>query len=294
MQLAGLQACRVCGGHPKPVGYVRGRLVRRNFGLARCASCGYGFVIDPETDLDAIYTPAYYRGQGADPLVDYLFELEDPERSIRVHEWRGVVKLVDSLVTGGVPGARWLDFGCGAGGLIRYASNRGTNVVGFDQGWIVERARAAGIPILDDDELDRCAKTFDVVTAIEVLEHIADPLDVLGKIRRLLRPGGLFFYTTGNAEPYADRLAQWRYVVPEIHVSFFEPRTLELALRKTGFRPETGGMRPGYAEIIKFKVLKNLRVRRSSLMTDLLPATPLAALADRRARVTAHPIAWAV
>ena len=76
-----------------------------------------------------------------------------------------------------------------------------------------------------------------MVTAIEVIEHTLDPLAELRTIRGLLRPGGLLFLTTGNAAPFASDLLRWSYIVPEIHVSFFEPDTLERALVKCGFRP---------------------------------------------------------
>src|SRR5262249_15253268 len=129
---------------------------------------------------------------------------------------------------------------------------------------------------------------------IEVLEHTVDPVAELRRLRALLRPGGLLFLTTGNADPFADRLTSWSYVIPEIHVSFFEPRTLEHAMRESGFRPANADLDGGFDDILKFKVLKNLKIRRRNLVTDFLPAAPLAAAAERRVRLREHPVGWAI
>ena len=164
---------------------------------------------------------------------------------------------------------------------------------GFEEGSIAAAARERGITVLSADELEEREGTFSVVTAIEVLEHTIDPVAELGRIRRLLRPGGLLFLTTGNAAPFAAKLERWSYVVPEIHVSFFEPATLEIAMRKAGFRPERIHHDGGFDEILKFKVLKNLRIRRRNVLTDLLPAAPVAAVAERKVRLSEHPVGWA-
>jgi hypothetical protein len=52
--------------------------------------------------------------------------------------------------------------------------------------------------------------------------------------------------------------------------------------------------RGGFEQILKYKVLKNLRVRRRNPLTDLVPARPVARLADRRTRLSRHPVGWAV
>jgi 2-polyprenyl-3-methyl-5-hydroxy-6-metoxy-1,4-benzoquinol methylase len=198
----------------QPWGSKAGRDDPGPFHLRHCPRCHYSCVANPRTDYDAIYSAAYYQGQGIDPLVDYVFELEHPRETIRQYEWRGVLRAVRSLVEV-TPRTRWLDYGCGNGGLLRYCREAtGCDVAGHDEGWIRDRAAHAGIPILDAEELDARAGTYDVVTAIEVLEHLVDPLEGLQSIRRLLRPGGLFFYTTGNAEPFRDRLTSWDYVSP--------------------------------------------------------------------------------
>ncbi len=90
-----------------------------------------------------------------------------------------------------------------------------------------------------------------------------------------------------------SKLTRWRYVLPEIDISFFEPRTLERALQASGFLAERRDLGPGFAEILKFKVLKTLHVRRRSALTDALPASLLAAPADRLTRLSAHPVGWA-
>jgi cyclopropane fatty-acyl-phospholipid synthase-like methyltransferase len=263
------------------------------FVLRHCPACHFSFVANPWTDYAAIYSEAYYAGKGADPLVDYEFELDFPAVTIRRHEWRGITAAVASL-TPLTATTTWLDFGCGNGSLVRYCqTNNLCRAFGFEEGASGNHARRAGVTLLSSADLDRRAGAFDIVTAVEVLEHVTDPLATLRQIRSLLRPGGLFFYTTGNAQPYRASLLNWRYVTPEIHVSFYEPETLRQALLRTGFRPEFRGFVPGFTDIIRFKILKNLGIRRQSAWQRILPWPLLARAADARLHVTAHPIAWA-
>ncbi len=287
--------CRICGHRTSPAGALKGRYSGRLFHLARCPDCGYAFVTDPWLDYAEIYDDRYYAGQGADPLVDYRFEFEHPELSVRNYEWSGIATVVAELTGDRDPAKRWLDYGCGNGCLVRYLRDQRTaDAYGFDEGSIAGEAQAHGIPVVSDEGLGSLEGAFDVVTAIEVIEHTIDPVAELRRMRRLLRPGGLLFVTTGNARPYADRLTSWRYLLPEIHVSLFEPRTLHRAFAAAGFRPELRPRSPGFDEILKFKVLKNLRIRKRSRLTDALPPGLVAPLADRVAKLSEHPVGWAL
>jgi SAM-dependent methyltransferase len=285
-------ACPVCGRATlRSAGTIEGRYHCRAFTLLQCTTCWYAWVADPWTDFAAIYDEAYYGGRGADPLADYIFELDHPDETIRQYEWRGILDVVSHLVR--VDAAtEWLDFGCGNGGLVRFARQQGvTRAVGYDTGWIADRARTRGLPLLTDRDLEACDGRFDLITAIEVVEHIPDPIGVLRTISRLLKPGGTLFLTTGNAQPYRDRLPQWRYVVPELHVSFFEPATLAAAMTKAGLEPAFRGFLPGFPDIIRFKVLKALRHRRQGLLERLVPWSLASRLIDARFGVSSHPIA---
>ena len=272
-------------------GRVFGRVADREFQLAQCHACGFAFVVDPMPDSRTTFD--YYAGADADPLVDYIGEIEYPAETIRIYEWRGLVNVVGALVPLR-PETRWLDFGCGTGGLVRHCRDAlGVDIVGYEQSEGARLAGSAGTPLVDASQFDALRGTFDVITAIEVLEHLVDPLAELGRIRSLLADGGVFFYTTGNAAPYRNRLTRWRYVIPEIHVSFFEPRTLELALRKSGFAADFRGFLPGFEDVIRFKILKNLGRKRRSSLESVVPWNLLSRVVDRRFGLTAHPIGWA-
>lgn len=236
-----------------------------------------------------LYDADYYAGRGADPLVDYMGEMQDP-RTIREYEWRGIERAVASLLDETAP--RWLDIGCGLGGLVRHAGRFAkADVVGFDEGFSAEWMRERNIPTLTAAELNERRGTFDVVTAVEVIEHVTDPVALLSQVAALLKPGGIFFLTTGNAEPHLKRLGSWSYVLPDVHVSYFQPRTLREAYRRAGLEPVEAGFLPGYEDIIRYKVLKTLRVRRRNLLERLVPWQLASRIVDRRHRVSALPLA---
>jgi SAM-dependent methyltransferase len=269
-----------------------GRYSPIEFFFRRCARCDFVAVQNPITDFTRIYDEAYYQGKGADPLVDYEFELEHPHETVRQYEWHGIQEVVRALL-GSVDAPDWLDYGGGAGGLVRYLRASNIRCVGYDSGGMVSRARQFGIPFLTDSELRSSVGKFDVVTMIEVVEHLPQPIAVLKDVKRYLKPGGLLFLTTGNAEPHLGRFSDWPYVTPEIHVSFFTPRNLAIALEKAGFSTTFPGAVKGWSDIIRFKILKNLRIRQAGGLERIAPWWLLARLADRKFRVSSHPVGWA-
>jgi SAM-dependent methyltransferase len=285
--------CKICAAPAMRIGARRGTFKDQLFEIFRCDYCGFVFVGNPWLEYQEIYSEAYYNGQGADRFVDYVFELRNPEKTVRQYEWRGIVEVVGSYFPLRSD-VQWLDFGCGNGGLVRYCREHlPCSVWGYEEGWIRDQAVDLGIPIMTRDALDAKVGTFDVVTAIEVLEHVADPVQELRRIRSLLKPGGLVFITTGNVAPHRERLFEWRYFLPEVHISLFEPRTLEGALEKSGFRAEFRGYSRGFDDIIRFKVLKSLGFHTTSPGERALPWKILSRIVNKKSQVTAHPIGWA-
>jgi 2-polyprenyl-3-methyl-5-hydroxy-6-metoxy-1,4-benzoquinol methylase len=280
--------CPVCGTVAGVLPSITSDFSQMDFEMRRCDGCGLTFVGNPRVDFERLYDAEYYAGRGADRFVDYLNEMENPD-TIREYEWRGIFKAVTSIV--GHDDVRWLDYGCGLGGLVRYVRSRGmTGVVGHEDGWSVDWMREHGLPVLDRQELNEWDGKFDVVTAIEVIEHLTDPVAVVANIASLLRPGGLFFLTTGNAEPHRGRFADWAYVHPDVHVTYFEPRTLVAVYQKAGLEPYRAGFLPGYEDIIRYKVLRTLRLRSRNVVERLVPWKIASRVVDRRYRVTSQPL----
>ena len=105
-------------------------------------------------------------------------------------------------------GAHVLDVGCGGGLLCEALARAGAKVCGIDlaPGMIdVARLHAAD-QSLEIDYRVAAAETlapggFDVVTSMEMLEHVPDPAQMTATLARLVRPGGQVFLSTINRNP---------------------------------------------------------------------------------------------
>jgi len=268
--------CRCCGSADViPRGHKRGTFIVRDFAYLDCAACGYLFVT-PFAGYE-IYNDDYYLGRGPDPFVDYASEYADYRATDRVLEFDDLAHLATTHFSAPAPlGLRpssgeslaWLDFGCGAGGLLKYlrelqslpaaAGPRPLQITGHDVGSYADLLRTRdGFRILNIAELQALPDAqFDVISLVEVIEHIEYPSPVIALVSRLLRPGGLLLLTSGNNDcPVArrDGLA-YRYYLPEIHVGIFNPRSLALLYTRHGLVPR----QVRYAGVIKFKILKSL------------------------------------
>ncbi len=102
-------------------------------------------------------------------------------------------------------GLRVLDVGCGGGILSEALAERGATVVGIDlaesalQAAEAHRAgQAVEYRLESSRETAARGEVFDVVTCMEMLEHVADPAAVLRDIHALLKPGGWAFFSTIN------------------------------------------------------------------------------------------------
>jgi 2-polyprenyl-3-methyl-5-hydroxy-6-metoxy-1,4-benzoquinol methylase len=79
---------------------------------------------------------------------------------------------------------------------------------------------------------------FDVITLQDVFDHIRDPLPMLEKCHRLLRPGGLIAIKVHNISCLYARVTGKRFyaIIPPSHLFYYDKRTLALTLEKSGFQ----------------------------------------------------------
>ena len=136
---------------------------------------------------------------------------------------------------------RLLDIGCGAGNLLQAARKHRWDAQGLEvSAGAVKHVRGLGFEVFEGELQDAAfpSQHFDVITAVELLEHLVDPKPLLNEVARILRPGGLFWTTTPHARGLSGRLLglKWRCVWPPEHLQLFSIRGLTKLLRDAGFR----------------------------------------------------------
>lgn len=114
--------------------------------------------------------------------------------------------------SGGLKGKKVIDVGCGGGILAESMALRGADTLGIDMGEtplsVAElHALDAGVEnisykkITVEEVASEQAETYDVVTCMEMLEHVPDPSSIIKACSDLVKPGGSVFFSTLNRNP---------------------------------------------------------------------------------------------
>jgi len=156
----------------------------------------------------------------------------------------------------GLKGKRVLDVGCGGGILSEAMAAAGASVTGIDLG---ERAlKVAQLHLLESgleveyrkiavEELaDERPNQYDIVTCMELLEHVPDPASTVQACSRLVSSGGQCFFSTINRNPksYLFAILGAEYVLNLLpkgthdYARFIKPAELARFCRGAGIQPD--------------------------------------------------------
>lgn len=100
------------------------------------------------------------------------------------------------------------------------------------------RAEAAGVTMIarDLEDIKDIDRLFDCVISMDVVEHVADPLNFLEKLVGVTKPGGKIILSTGNTDSWPWKIAGSRYWYCQIaeHISFINPMWCNYAAQEIG------------------------------------------------------------
>jgi 2-polyprenyl-3-methyl-5-hydroxy-6-metoxy-1,4-benzoquinol methylase len=139
-----------------------------------------------------------------------------------------------------VEGKRLLDVGCGNGSFLLCAREAGWSVQGLEPDPIAAAsAHKLGLDVTVGviDSLDNQSDCFDALTLSHVIEHVHDPVKYIKSAHRLLKLGGILFIDTPSIESIGAQVfgKNWRGIEAPRHLVIFNPSSLQMLLKKTGF-----------------------------------------------------------
>lgn len=219
-------ACPSCGGSSST------ELLVGSHPLRKCDGCDLVHASE-YADPDSVYVDGYLTGATDFGPPNTL----DPEfQRFLVHCGHRRMEVAERALPGR---GRLLDVGCGTGDALVAANERGWEAVGVEP--VTESAEACvsrGLDVhcamLQDSGLPE--RSFDVVTAFHVLEHMSDAKGFLELISRWARPGGIVMVEVPNFAS-VDRRRRgeaWIGLRPLEHIGHYTPATLEGTLSRAG------------------------------------------------------------
>jgi SAM-dependent methyltransferase len=157
---------------------------------------------------------------------------EDYDRSVaaggaETDHWRGRREVLAQYKSGGTI----LDLGCSSGGFLHSLPTPAWKLYGIEMSGGVARDAHQGAQIFVGDILAAPfpAESFDAITCFHVFEHLYHPREVLARVSRWLKPGGVFYAMMPNIDSAGARIFRSYWYALELprHLYHFSPATLK-------------------------------------------------------------------
>ena len=203
----------------------------------------------PDTQaLEAYYANKYYQeGKGS-------YELEYTEEELRY--FRTKLEQRFAILERSLPsklmaaGGTMVDVGCGEGYALAFFREKGWSVKGFDfsSAGVISKNPSCSDALVTGDVFSllkreiSAGRNYDIVWLQNVLEHVIDPINLLGVLRTLVAPGGILVVTVPNdfsiiqhAALELSHIDRQFWIAPPDHLNYFDYKSLLNTSSETGW-----------------------------------------------------------
>jgi 2-polyprenyl-3-methyl-5-hydroxy-6-metoxy-1,4-benzoquinol methylase len=197
-----------------------------------CSACAFQF---GRSETNANFAQSF--GDYEPAYQQYL-----DSSSVDVANHEALIEWIESSATLVDPGVALLDVGAGSGKFLRFVrARRQCRAMGIEPSDALFRAfdlSRLGVANLTLPSFSESANhdSFDVVTVLDVLEHVIDPLEFGDCLYRLTKPGGYVFVSTPDVGSFVARMLgqRWHHY-NRYHFSLFDARSIGRLARAAGF-----------------------------------------------------------
>ena len=206
-----------CGNSPV-------RLEENKFEIRECRNCFFRWK-SPQLSPDD-----YFKLYASSDNIDWHIN----ESSLRSRRLKYKVKLIEEASSG----HRVLDIGCFRGDFLQCFGSKFEKFGIEPSDACLKACARAGIKIIGKsiEDLQSIDLSFDVVTMIDVIEHLDDPVNLLIPLVERLEVGGLLVIETGDMDSLLARVMgiDWHYYSALEHISFYCEKSLRILFQHLG------------------------------------------------------------
>ncbi len=230
-----------------------------NLPIYECKTCKLQTIFPkPEQNLEELYSENYYLGK-----AEYTYKDERTTEKYDAYVWDARIKNIQKFQKSG----NFLDVGCAFGGFLNRARLFGFKPYGIEiSTYAFEYAKKRGLEVVQGNFLEAVKhfpdRFFQVVTLIEVIEHLPEPNQVFNELSRILSEGGLLVLQTANFEGWQaiKEGKNYHYYLPG-HLYYYSESNLKSILKARGFTKFISYLG------VDFPLLAKLKKSRGSFQT---------------------------
>jgi len=200
---------------------------QEKYTLVRCPGCSLVWLSQPPTpaEMQQHYTAAY------DRLISAAGR-NSPDR------WRERRKTLEQYKQSGA----LLDLGCSSGSFLQSLPSESWELSGIemsaDSARSAEASSGAKVFVGEILEASFPPESFDVITCFDVLEHLYKPREVMARVGKWLKPGGIFYVLVPNVDSAEARVfgSYWHGLELPRHLFHYSPASLKFLAESAGLR----------------------------------------------------------
>lgn len=206
---------------------------KNGFSYYKCSRCHMVSLYMVPESYSVIYEAEYFKGgKNGFGYVSYDEDKESMRGSFV--KYFGIIKKISNKT------GRLFDVGAATGFFMLMAKEAGFDVSGIEiSDYAAELGRSKGLDLKTGvlEDMSSVSDKYDVVTMLDVLEHMPKPEDGLNIVNKILKTGGLVVINTPDSGSLWAKIISknWHLLVPPEHIHLFNKESVRKILERQGF-----------------------------------------------------------